>query len=120
MSCEPTNVYDICIFQNQTYRLPMLLVNRDGQPIDLSSWTFSASIKDRVGNDADPVLNFTSSLFPANSGWVSFYLSADTTWALNKTRYTYDIIGTDNFISPPETVRLLQGKIFLKNGVTEP
>ena len=93
MSCElPT--YDICILQNQTFKLPLTFKNDDGTPMDLTSWAFTGSLKERY-NDATPVMFLTSSFIIAASGSLQLYLSADMTWELTGSRYVYDLIGTN-------------------------
>lgn len=119
MSCELTNVYDLCILQNQTYRLPLTFKNDDGSPIDLSAWSFTGSIKEKF-TDTVPVLNFTVEIISAVSGSIALYLSADTTWTLTKPKYVYDLIGTNTTPNPDETLRMMQGKVSVKPGVTEP
>lgn len=118
MSCElPT--YDICILQNQTFNLPLTFRNDDGSPIDISAWSFTGSIKEKF-TDPVPAFFFTASILDAVSGSIKLYLSADTTWQITGSRYVYDLIGTNTGSTPPETLRLLQGKVSIKPGVTEP
>ena len=120
MSCEVDNIYDLCMSQNETFRLIISLKDDDGNSLNLSSWGFTASIKERRGNDINPVLFFTSSIIDPVSGTLQLFLSADSTWELNKPKYFYDLIGTNYAIVPPETLRLMQGKVTVRSGVTEP
>lgn len=119
MSCELNNIYDFCILQNQTFTLPLTLRNDDGTLKDLSAWSFTGSIKEKT-TDRVPSLFFTCSVALPVSGTLSLYLSADTTWALTGSKYVYDLIGNNTAVSPVETTRLMQGKITIKPGVTEP
>jgi hypothetical protein len=120
MSCEITNVYDLCLVQNQTFRLPFTLFQDDGvTPINLTGWSFTGSIKAQV-SDTVPLLFFTASIIEPTSGSVQLYLSADTTWLLTKPKYVYDVIANNTTITPIETLRLLKGKVSVNAGVTEP
>ena len=120
MSCELNNIYDICILQNQTYELPLQLYQDDNvTPIDLTGWSFTGSIKTQF-TAPTPLLFFTASVVDAVSGSLKLYLSAETTWALTAPKYVYDLIGNNSNITPVETLRLMQGKVSVKPGVTEP
>lgn len=120
MACELNNIYNICILQNQTFELPFQLYNDDNiTPIDISNWTFTGSIKSQY-DDSIPTLFFTTSIVDPISGSLKLYISADTTWNLTGSRYVYDVIGNNTNVTPTETLRLLQGKVSVRPGVTEP
>jgi hypothetical protein len=119
MSCELNNVYDICVLQNQTFNLILTFENDDGTPKDLTHWSFTGSIKQKF-SDRAPTMFITSSVISAASGTLRLYISADDTWMLTSPRYFYDLISNDSSASPPETLRLMQGKVVVKSGVTEP
>jgi hypothetical protein len=120
MSCVLSNIYDICILQNQTFELPFQMYDDNGvTPINLTGWSFTGSIKSTF-TDATPALIFTSSILDSVSGSVKLYLSAETTWQLTNPKYVYDVIGNNSNITPTETLRLMQGKVSVKPGVTEP
>lgn len=120
MSCELNNIYDICVLQNQTFELPFQLYANDGvTPIDVTGWTFTGSIKEQFA-DPTPTLFFTCSVVDATSGSIKLYLPADSTWQMTSTKYVYDLISNNATVSPVETLRLMQGKISVKPGVTEP
>lgn len=113
------NVYDIEILQNQTFNIVLNFENDDASPIDLTAWSFTGSIKEKF-SDQVPVMFFTSSILSPISGTLRLYLSADSTWTLDSPRYVYDLLGNNSLASPPETLRLMQGKVVVKSGVTEP
>ena len=120
MSCEITNTYDLCVKQNETFKLPITLYQDDNiTPINVSTWTFTGSIKRQFGEDI-PLMSFMVDSTQAASGSLVFYLSADNTWLLSDKKYVYDIISNNTTVSPPETLRLMQGKISVNLGVTEP
>jgi hypothetical protein len=120
MACELNNIYDICILQNQTFELPFQLYNDNGvTPINISGWSFTGSIKSQF-TDPVPALFFTASVINAVSGSIRLYLGAETTWALTGSKYVYDVIGNNSNVTPVETLRLMQGKVSVRPGVTEP
>lgn len=120
MACESNNVYDICILQNQTFELPLQLYQDDNvTPIDLTGWSFTGSIRAQLGSPTT-LLFFTASVIDAASGSLQLYLSANSTWELNTTKYVYDVIGNNTNETPVETLRLMQGKVSVRLGVTEP
>lgn len=120
MACELENIYDICILQNQTFQMLFQLYNDDGvTPINITNWTFTSAIRTQYGESTPPTF-FTVSVLDAFSGSLRLYLAAQSTWDLTNSRYFYDVIGTNNNVSPPETLRLLQGKVKILPGVTEP
>jgi hypothetical protein len=120
MACELNNIYDICVLQNQTFELPFQLYKDDGiTPINISGWSFTGSIKSQF-TDFVPALFFTASVINASSGSVKLYLGADTTWILTGSKYVYDVIGNNTNVVPVETLRLMQGKVSVRPGVTEP
>jgi hypothetical protein len=47
-------------------------------------------------------------------------LTAEATWVLTGTKYVYDLISNNPNTTPTETLRLMQGKVSVKPGVTEP
>ena len=120
MSCELNNIYDICILQNQTFELPFQMYDDNGvTPINLTGWSFTGSIKSTF-TDAAPTLSFTASIVDAASGSIKLYLGAETTWQLTNPKYVYDVIANNSNITPTETLRIMQGKVSVKPGVTEP
>jgi hypothetical protein len=120
MACESNNVYDLCILQNQTFELPLQLYQDDNvTPINLTGWSFTGSIKTQLGSP-DTLMFFTASIVDISSGSIKLYLDANSTWQLNTTKYVYDVIGNNSNVSPVETLRLMQGKVTVKLGVTEP
>lgn len=126
MSCELQNVYDICILQNQTFELPLILYDDDGiSPLNISAWSFTGSIKHQY-SDVVPVLFFTSSIIDPVSGSLKLYMGAEQTWALTNKKYVYDLISNNpsgsivNSVTQIETLRLMQGKVSVTLGVTEP
>lgn len=121
MSCELHNVYDICILQNQTFELPLLFYDDDGvTPLNVTGWSFTGSIKHQF-TDTSPVVFFTSSVIDPVSGSIKLYMGAEQTWVLTNKKYVYDLISNNPSGSMGiETLRLMQGKVSVNLGVTEP
>jgi len=119
MSCELNNEYNLCILQNQTYDLPFVIKDDNDVPIDITNWAFTGSIKEKI-TDPTPYLFFTMSIDNAVSGSISMYLSAQTTWLLDNKKYIYDVISTNYGVNPPETLRIMQGKVSVELGITQP
>jgi hypothetical protein len=120
MSCELTNIYDICVLQNQTFELPFQMYDDNGiTPINVTNWSFTGSIKSAF-TDATVATTFTASVVDASSGSIKLYLSADQTWALTESKYVYDVIANNDNVTPTSTLRIIQGKVSVKPGVTRP
>jgi archaellin len=120
MTCQINNSLDLCILPNQTFELVFYLKQDDGvTSIDLTNWSFTGSIKEQFA-DQTPVMFFTSSIVDVASGSVKLYLGASTTWQLTSPKYVYDVISNNENVTPVETLRILQGKISTRPGVTEP
>jgi hypothetical protein len=121
MACEPTNIYDLCIQQNASFNLIFSLKDDDGSSsIDVTGWSFTGSINDQKGGVDQSIPFFTMSVVSAVSGTIAMRLGAASTWQLTQPRYYYDVIGYNPTVSPPETLRLMQGKVNVNLGVTEP
>jgi len=119
MATELSNVLDIQILQNQTFNMVLFLNNDDESPINLTNWSFTGSIKEKY-SDIQPIMFFTASIIEPASGSLRLYLAADQTWMLTGSRYVYDVIGNNTNQNPVETLRIMQGKVIQRPGVTEP
>lgn len=120
MSCELTNIYDICVLQNQTFELPFQMYDDDGvTPINVTNWSFTGSIKPTF-LDPSVATTFTASIVDAASGSIKLYLSSAQTWALTEPKYVYDVIANNLNDTPTTTLRIIQGKVSVKPGVTRP
>lgn len=74
----------------------------DGQPIDISTWTFEAALKDGAGTD---VLDMSTSgghftVFDGPNGWLRFKLSAVETQALAAGPVSFVLKRTDHADGP--------------------
>ena len=123
MSCnEDPNEFDITIDQNASYDFSFNLFEDDNvTPINIVSWSFTGSIKEQY-SDPTPILYFSSSVRDVISGSVDISLTAANTWGLglSGSRFVYDLIANNPLTSPVTTYRLLQGKVRIDPGVTQP
>lgn len=122
MSCTITNNYDICITQNATFEMNFRLYDDSGVvPLDVTGWMFTGSIKEQY-TDVSSVMAFTMSVDSYTTASINVNLGAENTWQLGVTgsKFLYDIIANNPTVSPPETYRLMQGKVSINKGVTEP
>ena len=120
MSCTSTNVLDLCIQPNASFELDFRLLQDDGiTPINITSWSFTGSIKESFPQQTAS-LYFTMSLVSVESASLRMLLGAADTWRLTGSRYVYDLLADNPLAVPPETYRLMQGKISAKPGVTAP
>lgn len=118
MSLDP-NSLNLIIQQNASFKLDLALTDQDNnnQPIDVSSWSVTGSI--RPDYDAPPIMFFSMSLYPTGSV-VRAFLTDQQTWTLSGSLYFYDIIAHNPTPAPPETYRLLSGRVAVSRGVTQP
>ena len=121
MSCITSNIYDICVSQNASFELNFKLYDDTGSSsLDITSWSVEAAIKDSVESPT-PLMFFTTSIDSYVSASINLFLGAGSTWALSgSARYVYDVIAHNPTATPPETYRLLQGKVSINKGVTAP
>jgi len=116
MSCNTD--YDICISQNSTYTLTLqLLTSGTTDPVNISNWEFSASLKPKI-RSPDVTARFTCSVVSEPSATIKMVLSSDQTRELTRAKYVYDLIASVSGNDPQETVRLLEGDALVDLGVT--
>lgn len=122
MSCTITNNYDICITQNATFQLNFKLYDDSGSAsLNATSWSFTGSIKSAYDSPA-AIMNFTTSVLSYATASINLYLGAENTWQLGTSgsKFYYDVIAYNPTATPVETYRLMQGKVSINKGVTEP
>lgn len=118
MASQPT--YDISINQNATFKMSIQLTDVNGSPLNITSWSFSGSIKENVTDPDPPLLFFTTSIADPSQSVVNISLTPAQTTMLSKTAYVYDVIATNYSTTPDEVYRVLQGKIKVSLGITDP
>jgi hypothetical protein len=113
------NKLNIVVEQNATFKLTLQLTDEDNNntPIDTLGWTYTGSLRETY--DTAPVMFFTMSAYPSAS-MVTAFLTDNQTWMLSGSVYYYDIIAHNPVATPPETYRLLQGRVTVNRGVTQP
>lgn len=113
-------IYDININQNATFKFSIQLQDASGSALNIVSWSFSGSIK-RLSSDADPpFLFFTCSVVDLTQSIVRISLTPAQTTQLTDPNYVYDVIGTNYTTTPDEVYRILQGKVRVNPGITDP
>lgn len=102
------------IVQGDTYT-QSIQVQDDGDPIDISGWTVTVTVKETVGDQSYAIQRtITTHDDPAN-GLTSFTFTGTDTDGLQG-EYVYDIqIDTDG----GETYTPLLGNVYFSRGVTE-
>lgn len=117
MASMPT--YDININQNATFKFSAQLTDVSGSPIDITSWSFSGSIKAQASDADPPVTIFSASVTDVTQSIVNFSLAPHQTALLTGPQFVYDIIAANHATTPEEVYRILQGKIKVSAGVTD-
>jgi hypothetical protein len=90
-------------------------VKEDGVILDITDFTFTGALKENF--QATSSTSFTTEVTDGPAGLFSIILTDVTTGAMDPGTWVYDII-----MSAPITgdkTRLLEGKAFVKQGVTE-
>jgi hypothetical protein len=117
MTCTPAK-YDICILQNTTYQTGLTLTDSTGSFIDITSWSFSGSIREQQGLVSPLICNFTITIIDPVSASLSVVLPPESSSLLVKPTYFYDIIATNILPIPDQIYRIIQGKISVNAAVT--
>lgn len=115
MSCNTT--YDLCVNQHSSYKLSVTVNDTGSNPMNLTSWYLSGSIKEKY-TSTTPVVEFGIQPVVLASGSFNLYLTPAQTALLTKAQYVYDVLGEISGTSPPETIRLLEGNVEVNPGVT--
>lgn len=109
-------VQDISVLQNTTWQYTFVFNDVSGSPIDISTLSFTGSIREFADAPGSPVAVFGFSLIDPTKLLVTLYPTQSAN--LTNTRYYYDIIAVDNLLIPPTVTRLVQGKVNVGLGVT--
>ena len=120
MSNKPT--FDIHVNQNASFKMNFKLTDAEGDPLDISNWSFTGSIKVTHEEPDPPLLMFTSSVadpLDPELSTVSLRLSAIQTELLDQRRYVYDVIAVDPNGDVPNVYRILEGGVRVNPGVTD-
>lgn len=114
--------FDINVNQNATFKMNFKLTDSSGDPLDITNWTFTGSIKQDHTQPDPPLLIFTSSVADQNDpelATVTLSLNAIQTELLTERVYVYDVIGVDPNGGVPLVYRVLQGRVRVDPGVTD-
>jgi hypothetical protein len=101
---------NINIDQGSSFNTIISLTDNYGNALDLTNYTGSASIRTSYA-----AINSTSFSVALANGQVSLSLNANTTAALTRSRYLYDVILTD---TNGNVTRVLEGVIYVDPAVT--
>ena len=117
MACTPAT-YDLCILQNTTFRLGLILTDETGSFLPIVSWSFTGSIREVQDDTTTDIANFTMLITSIESASIAVTLYPVSSSLLSKKKYYYDIIATNVIPYPAEVYRLVQGKISTNAAVT--
>jgi hypothetical protein len=110
---------DLTVEQNADLTHTFTIYESDGvTEKDLGSYTVAASLKNRY-NSPTSISFDTTVVAPANNGIVSISLTNEQTALLDwNDRYVYDVIISSTTANTTFVERVLEGKIYVKAGVT--
>lgn len=117
MASQP--IFDLNINQNSTFKFNMQLKDSSGSVLDITSWSFTGSIKEGKTSPDPSILFFTMSVVDLTASILEAYLTPSQTTQLVNPAYVYDIIATNYATTPDEVYRILQGKIKVSPGITD-
>jgi hypothetical protein len=112
-------IYNIEVNQNATFKLSLELRDSASVLIPINSWSFSGSIKQNYA-DVDPPLMFFTASADVGTSTIEFSLTPNQTQLLDQPNYYYDFTGTNWSTVPDEIYRILEGKVKVYPGVTDP
>jgi len=111
---------DIEIDQGTSVKYKIQLLDVGGGRRDLSDCFARGSLKHTYGTDSADAVNFLTNIdAPPEQGIINFSLSPQQTSTLTQRRYVYDIEIEYEKDSVAVVERVLEGKAFLSNQVTD-
>jgi len=109
---------DLTVVQGTDALFKINIKDTSGNAFDVSSKSFSASLKKSYSADDATAINFTTAISNAVGGVISISLSDTQTLALDvNTRYVYDVM-MYNTAGSTEITNFLKGKVFVEASVT--
>lgn len=138
MSTE-NRVVDIVVDENVPYGLLMQFMDYDeanplvGTPVNLTGFTLKGSIKGSLEASAPIITNFNASIIDAKQGVASISLPKESVKLLGlaakneRDKYNarlrfvgyYDVIMTRGPGATATSFRIMEGKVYISDGVTE-
>ncbi len=96
-----STITNIIIEQGATFARDISLLDQDGQPLDVSSFTANAALKETPGAN-------TAYVFDTNltTGLLSLRMEANVTSTIVSKRYFYDVLLTNG----TDTYRIMEGQ----------
>lgn len=117
MACSSA-IYDLCILQRATFKTSLTLTDESGSFLNITSWSFSGSIRENVSAPT-VITSFSCSVTSVASASIEISLTPWQTELLTRKKYVYDIIATNITPSPIEVYRIMEGEIEVSLGVTD-
>jgi hypothetical protein len=104
----------LTVGQGETFALAITILDEASNPLDLTSVSFSGSIKESYSS-VRPVAEFDFQIIPpAVSGSLNIFISSSVTQELTAQDYVYDVLK----IEGSDRRRLLEGQFIVRPGVT--
>ena len=111
---------DIEIDQGTSVKYQIQLLDVGGGRRDLSDCFVRGSLKHTYGSDSSTAVNFLANIdAPPENGIINFSLNPQQTSTLTQRRYVYDVEIEYEKDSVAVVERVLEGKAFLSNQVTD-
>ncbi len=108
--------YNLVCDQNTTFNFQFVIQN-DGVPWDLTSYTGTMTVRPFVGASTTTVVASTANgrmVFDALNGRITVTLSSAITGAITAARYSYDLVLDSGSVQ----TRILEGKFIVTGAVT--
>lgn len=96
----------------------MILTDDTGSFLNITSWSFTGSIRVEQDDTKPDIANFTILIVSPESASLAISLPPVSSSLLSEKKYFYDIIATNIIPTPPDVYRLVQGKISTNAAVT--
>jgi hypothetical protein len=100
---------DLYIDQGDDFSKIVTLSDQDGDPIDLTGFTFTAALKEYYNTTKDFALQ-VSVFGAATNGQLRVFMTSTNAQLLVKQRYVYSVRGTNG----TDTVRVLDGQALIQ------
>lgn len=112
---------DFEIGQGETFKILTHLYTEvtSSVPLNITSCSFAGQLRENYTTEEIAAsFNFTK-IEPNTSGSLFITLLPEQTILLNQRSYVYDVVMTDNGVTPPTVRRLLEGAFTIRPAVTK-
>lgn len=114
MARTPAN-YDITVRKGDTYSQVYQFKDSDGDPIDLTSWSAKAQIREKQHQGSNLIIDFTATITDAVNGKVKLSLTSTQTAAISNRTGHWDLLLTN---ASDEDETYLYGEVTFTDTVT--